>query len=289
MQVFLGLLQEGAPGGHGLLDAEPQEGESGFRHDRSRYGGGRGGDDRGEDRGEDVPRHDGERGNPDEIRILDVFPALYGEHLGANDPRDVHPGEDADDQNDGEEALFKEESEDRHHDEPGDGEEDIDEAHEEAVDESAEIAGEHADGDSDQDRAQHGEHADEEGNLAAVEYAREVIPSHVVGSEPVQGARGLELMENVDLIGIQAAEEEDEDADEEDEEQVRRGKSSLSVTAKLQHSSLHPSVFCPSFGLFAFFHAFPQGLIDASNVGRTNDGQGVRPEAECRSLPSLSM
>jgi len=176
-------------------------------------------------------------GRDDELR------GLPAQRLAVHDPRNRHPRERADDEDERSDAGPEHGDHDEDEEERRDREHRVGEAHERPVDPAALEAGDRADEDADHDRREHRGEADKERHAAPVQEATQHVAPQLVGAKRMHRARTGEAMDRVGRLGRYGPEHRTHDREQRDDREnderaepeaihARRSRGSIRVYAR---------------------------------------------------------
>src|SRR3954470_15288903 len=109
-----------------------------------------------------MPPHQAAIWDTDRARGLDEVTLLQREKLSANDPRQPHPGEEAEEYDHRQHRAALDREKDEQQEDGGKGENHVDEAHQRRVDPAAIVAGQRSNHDTEGSRNKRGADADEQ-------------------------------------------------------------------------------------------------------------------------------
>ena len=207
----LRVEQQAAPGRDIRREAEAEERQRRFGDDGSGDVDGGGDDDGAKRIGQDVAHNLAEFGGAERACGLDELFFPQRQELRANEARDGHPTQSANDHDDQDEcAAFRPERGLQRVAEKVDDQEqqrqsrqrkkEIGQPHQCRTDPASRHTGDGADDRADEDRDEHGGEADGERDAAAVEHPREQILAEVVGAEGMLPRRPLQRRGEIDLV-----------------------------------------------------------------------------------------
>src|SRR6185295_12328541 len=181
--VVAAVREHPAPRRGGRLDAEAEEGQGGLvdDHERQLEGGHH------DDRGERVRQHVAEQEPPGAIAARpgpgDELPLPDRQHVGPDDPRELHPAGRSHDEDDVEQARPQREDHSHREQDVGNGEEDVDDPHDDRVGAAPEESRAQTERDPQAGGEGHRGEAHQQRDPPPVEDAAQNVPPEVIGPQ----------------------------------------------------------------------------------------------------------
>jgi len=187
-EVGAGVIEHGAPTGHGGEDADAEKTEGGFGEDGAGHGDGGLDEDGLKDVGNEMAEENAKVGGAERAGGEDEFRFADLENLGAGETRVAGPSGDDEGEDDFADARAEEGGKGNGEKNSGKREKGVDEDDvDEAVEPATEVARHGTDGKAGEACAQDNGNADEQGDARAEEDAGENIAAEIVGAHPVRG------------------------------------------------------------------------------------------------------